>query len=92
MVKIIFALLIAFVLPACAMDADTASAKCATAIDGYLRDPSTAEYQFTQRIVVGAGDSWRVILPVRAQNYFGGFITQKFGCLIAGGHVVKVVR
>lgn len=76
-----------------AMDRNDAIAKCATAVDGYLRDPATAQYRYSESLTTSHdADNWSVVIPVRAQNAFGGFATQNFGCLIAGGHVVKVLH
>lgn len=74
------------------MSESDAAPKCATAVDGYLRDPASAQYQWEQRAVSGSGDNWTVILPVRARNSFGVYITETFICAIKGSHVVEVER
>lgn len=72
-------------------DAD-ASAKCATAADHYLRDPSTAKYLWGQEIItrLKGPDNWLVVLPARAQNGFGAFGAIRFVCKLEAGKVVEV--
>lgn len=66
---------------------EDATADCATSIDKLLRDPQSAEYQYSQSVAVEVRKVWTVILPVRAVNGFGGHVTDRFICRIENGTV-----
>lgn len=91
--KYVAVLLLASVVAAhAAPDKDALTRECSLSVDNFLRDPQSAEYQWWDADVQTVGNNSTVILPVRAENAYGGHVTLEFICTMNGSEVVKVRR